>query len=81
MWQYNRDREAVGETNARDWAEAAVLSQLFEDIRLYRVADHTWEFTEAKINYEIYDNEKLGKADALLIWTHSLEGTQIPMEM
>lgn len=81
MRHYDPDREAILETDASDWGEAAVLSQLFDDGLLHPVAYHSRKFNEAEVNYEIYDKEMLAIVDALLTWRHWLEGTEIPIQI
>ncbi|KAH0603046.1 uncharacterized protein H6S33_008050 [Morchella sextelata] len=78
---YDEHREAIIETDASDWAEAAVLSQVFEDGILHPVAYHSRKFNEAEVNYEIYDKEMLAIVSALLTWRHWLEGTDIPIQI
>jgi hypothetical protein len=43
------------ESDASDYALGVVLSQKKEDKWLRPIIFHSWNFTAAKINYEIYD--------------------------
>lgn len=81
MRHYDPEREAVLETNASDWAEAAVLSQVFEDGLLQPVAYHSRKFNEEEVNSEMYDEAMLAIVEPLFTWRYRLEGTEIAIRI
>jgi hypothetical protein len=56
------------ETDALDFALAAVLSQRDEEGHLHPLAFHSRKFQPAEINYEIHDKELLAIVDACKHW-------------
>jgi hypothetical protein len=53
----------------------AVISQKSSDDMLHPIAYHSFKFSPAEINYEIYDKELLAVVDSFKIWWKYLEGT------
>ena len=62
------------ETNASDYALAAILSIVNEDNEVHLVAFHSCTFTVAELNYNTYDKELLAIFKAFKIWQYYLEG-------
>ena len=62
------------ETDALDYALAAILSIVNEDNKVYPVAFHSHTFTVAELNYNTYDKELFAIFEAFKIWWHYLEG-------
>jgi len=56
------------ETDAPDYALAAILSIFNEDNEDYLVAFHSRTFTIAELNYNTYDKELLASFEAFKIW-------------
>jgi len=56
------------ETNALDYALAAILSIVNKDNEVHPVAFHSHTFTAAELNYNIYDKELLTIFEAFKIW-------------
>ena len=53
------DVQLVMETNASDYALAAILSIMTKDNEIYFIAFHSQMFSALKLNYDIYDKELL----------------------
>jgi len=62
------------ETDASDYALAAILSIVNEDNEDYLVAFHSHTFTMVELNYNTYDKKLLAIFKAFKIWPHYLEG-------
>ena len=56
------------ETNASDYALAAILSIVNEDNEVHPVAFHSHTFTAIELNYDTYDKELLAIFEAFKIW-------------
>jgi len=67
------------ETDASDFAVAAVISQPDDDGTLHPIAYHSRKLTAAELNYEIYDKEMLAIVTALKEWRAYLEGAAHPI--
>jgi len=72
------EREMVIETDARDFALGAILSQC-QDKRLHLVAFHSRKLNLAERNYEIHDKELLAILEAFMEWKHYLYGADKPI--
>ena len=62
------------ETNASDYALAAILFIVNEDNEVHLVAFHSCTFTVVELNYNTYDKELLAIFKAFKIWQYYLEG-------
>ncbi|KAF8675177.1 hypothetical protein AX14_005178 [Amanita brunnescens Koide BX004] len=69
------------ETDASDFAIAAILSQLDEDGIWKPVAFMSKSLNEAKRNYEIYDKEMLVVMQGFYEWSHYLCGYNAEVEV
>ena len=69
------DVQLVMETNASDYALAAILSIMTKDNEIYSIAFHSQMFSALKLNYDIYDKELLVIFEAFKIWRHYLKGS------
>ena len=69
------------ETNASDYALAAILSIVNEDNKVHPVAFHSCTFTAAELNYDTHDKELLAIFEAFKIWRHYLEGPAYPIDV
>ena len=56
------------ETNASDYALAAILSIVNEDNEVHLVVFHSHTFTAAELNYDIHNKELLAIFKAFKIW-------------
>jgi hypothetical protein len=66
-------KPTVIETDGRDCALGAVLSQIQETKRLHPVAYHSRKFKPAEINYDVHDQEMLAIVTAFKEWEHMLK--------
>ncbi|KAE8206965.1 hypothetical protein CF327_g7448 [Tilletia walkeri] len=64
------------ETDASDYALAAVISQPDDDDVLHPVAFRSRKLSAAELNYEIHDKEMLAIVDTLDSWRHLLMDSQ-----
>ena len=75
------DAQLIVETNASDYALAAILSVVNEDNEVHPVAFHSRTFTVAELNYDTHDKELLAIFEAFKIWWHYLEGLAYPINV
>ena len=75
------DAQLIMETDASDYALAAILSIVNKNNEVYPVAFHSYTFTMAKLNYDIHDKELLAIFKAFKIWQHYLEGPAYPINI
>ena len=72
---YHPNRLTIVETDASDYAVAAVLSQIDPTSSLmHPIAFFSRSMSSAELNYEIYDKELLAIFAAFKEWRHYLEG-------
>ena len=60
--------QLIMETNASDYALAAILSIVNEDNEVHLVVFHSHTFTAAELNYDIHNKELLAIFKAFKIW-------------
>ena len=60
--------QLIVETNASDYALAAILSIVNEDNEVHLVAFHSHTFTAVELNYNTHDKELLAIFEAFTIW-------------
>ena len=65
----------VVETDASDYALAAILSTCTSDGDLHPIAFHSRTFTAPELNYNVHDKELLAIFEAFQHWRHYLEGS------
>ena len=76
MSHFNPPDPIVVETDASDYAVAAILSQISPtDGDLHPLASYSRGMAPAELNYEIYDKELLAIFDAFRQWRNYLEGS------
>ena len=75
------DAQLIVETDASDYALAAILSVVNEDNEVHPVAFHSRTFTAAELNYDTHDKELLAIFEAFKIWRHYLEGPAYPIDV
>ena len=75
------DRPIVIETDASDYALAAILSIVAEDGELHPVAFHSRSFSPTELNYDVHDKELFAIYEAFRIWRHYLEGSAAPIDV
>jgi len=69
------------ETNASDYALAAILSIVNKDNEAHPVVFYSCTFTAVELNYNTYDKELLAIFEAFKIWQHYLEGPAYPIDV
>jgi hypothetical protein len=75
------DAQIIIETNASDYALAAILSIITPDNEVHLVTFHSRTFTAPKLNYDIHDKELLAIFEAFHIWWHYLEGSPLSIDV
>ena len=73
--------QLIIETNALDYALAAILSIVNKYNEVHPVAFHSRTFTTAELNYDIHDKKLLAIFEAFKIWQHYLEGPAYPINV
>jgi len=74
------DTPLVVETDASDYALAAILSIVVEG-KLHPVAFHSRTFSQPERNYDVHDKELLAIFEAFKKWRHYLEGSATPVDV
>jgi len=69
------------ETNASDYALAAILSIITKDNEIHSVAFYSQMFSTPELNYDIYDKELLAIFKAFKVWRHYLERSASPIDV
>jgi len=69
------------ETNASDYALAAILSIVTKDNEIHPVAFHSQTFSAPELNYDVHDKELLAIFEAFKMWRHYLEGSASPIDV
>src|SRR5882672_11333862 len=73
---FNPDNPIVVETDASDYAIAAIISQISpDDGYIHPIAFYSRSMQPAELNYEIYDKELLAIFKAFQQWHNYLEGS------
>src|SRR5882672_8046400 len=73
---FNPDNPIVVETDASDYAIAAIISQISpEDGDIHPIVFYSRSMQPAELNYEIYDKELLAIFEAFRQWRNYLEGS------
>ncbi|SJL04332.1 uncharacterized protein ARMOST_07698 [Armillaria ostoyae] len=69
------DQQLVVETDASDYAIAAILSIYLEDGEIHPIAFLSRSLHNAELNYDTHDKELLAIFEAFKYWRHYLEGS------
>jgi len=75
------DAQLIVETDASDYALAAILSIVTKDNEVHPVAFHSRTFSTPELNYNVHDKELLAIFEAFKIWRHYLEGSTSPIDV
>jgi len=62
------DAQLVVETNASDYALAAILSIMTKNNEIHPVAFHSQIFSALELNYDVHNKELLAIFEAFKIW-------------
>ena len=69
------------ETDASDYALAAILSIMTKDNEIHPVAFHSRTLSALELNYDVHDKELLAIFEAFKMWRHYLEGSASPIDV
>jgi len=69
------------ETDASDYALAAILFIMTKDSEIHPIAFHSRTFSAPELNYDVHDKELLAIFEAFKIWRHYLEGSASPIDV
>ena len=75
------DAQLIMETDASDYALAAILFIVNKDNKVHLVAFHSYTFTAVELNYDTHDKKLLVIFEAFKIWWHYLEGLAYPIDI
>ena len=75
------DRPIIVETDASDYALAAILSIQLESGEIHPVAFHSRSFNPTELNYDVHDKELFAIFEAFRIWRHYLDGSALPVDV
>ena len=76
------DAQLILETDASDYALAAILSIISpDDQEIHPIAFHSRTFSAPELNYDVHDKELLAIFEAFKIWRHYLEGPTHPIDV
>lgn len=78
---FDPNRKIRIETDASDFAVAAILSQPDNDGAWHPVAFWSRKMIPAECNYETHDQELLGIVEAFKQWRHYADGSRFPIEV
>jgi RNase H-like domain found in reverse transcriptase len=71
----------VIETDASDYALAAMLSQVESNGEIHLVTYLSRTFLDTELNYNTHDKELMAIYKAFKAWRHYLEGTEVPIDV
>ena len=71
----------VVETDASDYALAAILLAYDMEGALHPIAFHSRTFTALELNYDVHDKELSAIFEAFKWWRHYLEGSAKPIDV
>ena len=80
LTHWNPDAKILVETDASDYALAAIIST-YVDGDIHPIAFHSRTFTSTELNYDVHDKELLAIFEAFQKWRHYLEGTPNPVDV
>ena len=71
----------IVETDASDYAVAAILSTVASDGEVHPIAFHSRMLGTSELNYDTHDKELLAIFEAFTTWRHYLEGSETPVDV
>ena len=75
------DVQITVETDASDYAVAAILSITLSDGEIHPVAFYSRTLTTSELNYDTHDKELLAIYESFRTWRHYLEGSATPIDV
>ena len=79
LTHWKPDCPIIVETDASDYALAAILSIQESNQEIHPVAFLSRTFSESEVNYDVHDKELLAVFEAFKSWRHYLEGSTFPV--
>src|ERR1700730_17030009 len=71
----------IVETDASDYAVAAILSTVTGDSEVHPIAFHSRTLGVSELNYDTHNKELLAIFEAFTAWRHYLEGSETPVDI
>jgi hypothetical protein len=81
LHHYDPNLPLVLETDASDYAVAAILSTITEDNEWHPIAYHSRSLAAAELNYDTHDKELLAIFEAFTTWRHYLEFSKYSVDV
>jgi RNase H-like domain found in reverse transcriptase len=81
LTHYKPSCPLVIETDASDYALAAIFSQVESNRKIYLVTYLSRTFSDTELNYDTHDKELMAIYEAFKAWQHYLEGTEVPIDV
>jgi hypothetical protein len=81
LWHWKPDAPLIVETDASNYALAAILSIIDTDGEVHPVAVLSRTFSTTELNYDVHDKELLAIFEAFKAWWHYLEGAGTPIDV
>ncbi|SPC62447.1 uncharacterized protein UHOD_11534 [Ustilago sp. UG-2017b] len=81
LHHFDPTRPIIVETDASDFAVAAVLSQSFDQGTRHPIAFFSKKLDPAQLNYPIFDKEMFAIVAAFKHWRQYLEGAKFPVQV
>ena len=75
------DAQITVETDASDYAVAAILSITLSDEEIHPIAFYSRTLTTSELNYNTHDKELLAIYESFQTWRHYLEGSATPIDV
>ena len=79
--QWKPNCQIIVETDASNYALAAILLIQDTDGEVHPVVFKLQTFTRSKLNYDVHDKELLAIFEAFKSWHHYLEGSTFPVDV
>jgi RNase H-like domain found in reverse transcriptase len=81
LTHYKPSCPLVIETDASNYALAAILSQVESNGEIYLVTYLSRTFSDTELNYDTHDKELMAIYEVFKAWRHYLEGTEVPIDV
>ena len=81
LTHWRPDLPIIVETDASNYALAAILSIQESNGDIHPIAFHSWTFSTMELNYDVHNKELLAIFDTFKIWRHYLEGSTFPVDV
>jgi RNase H-like domain found in reverse transcriptase len=81
LTHYKPSCPLVIETDALDYALAAILYQVEPNREIHLVTYLSWTFSDTELNYNTHDKELTAIYEAFKAWRHYFKGTEVPIDV